>query len=805
MDSMRMSGCVAVNVMKRDVLSVCVLLLASASMTDALAQTDAVYSCATSSTTKVGCGVLGDYVGVVEATAQQAGAMSAPSMTLTPKAVVQDGTIYDVKVQSAGSWCFTISGDKSKVHGFKDAPILEGRVSSVAVLAGSTQRVLTNQAGASVQVCSAPLDQSHVSHVDEFYLLSGSPQKVVYLAQSPSTWLNDPNAVMAKVADKTSSTVKRSSYFFIDLTESNASQMLNLAQQGAFPYVLIYANTWAKSLGSYPINTANYPHGMDGLLAVSKQASQLNIRLGLHTLTALVSKNDPLANSSHGLLKKNNTLVSVAGGYVVDLKDDLRHTIAGRIADVVNKLNPGMIYFDGAELSAVAGDPNYDTAEMQIDVLGRLQKQLLVQDSASVARSWPYLSRMAMDDYATLAPVEYLDAYKIAQILPMRRNSLMPAELGWIGIVAETPAHPATTVEEMSTYMARALALDLPFSIESRQADLDTNPYSFRLFRAIGAANRSLQAGNLSAAAKSELNVGRWYFVEGTHPYLAKLALTQQHIASGQGVVSLGVADKNSNGVMFRISNVHDSGDQKMMSLLPTESGISLKNNKTDPSNRGMLAASFKLGNEQGGLDLSHARSMSIDYSLQAPDSSDTTSCATLNAQLEDVNGSYRDYYLPLSAHHTTPMQLSYLDAPAQMLTGLMPSYASYRGKSAIYNFNFSKVVAINFRWMKTCSGAQGVIVKNVSMVKENTTTLNSIQLLIGNTVALSVPALKTGEVLDVFPNGAVTICQLASCKQIGNISSSMGHISNQPLNIKTQGNAAYDLDFGVLTTKVQL
>ena len=97
------------------------------------------------------------------------------------------------------------------------------------------------------------------------------------------------------------------------------------------------------------------------------------------------------------------------------------------------------------------------------------------------------------------------------------------------------------------------------------------------------------------------------------------------------------------------------------------------------------------------------------------------------------------------------------------------------------------------------------MVLKNVSMVKENTASLNSIQVLIGNTSVLNVPTLKTGEILDVFPNGAVTICQLATCRQVGNISAAMAHLSNQPLTIKTQGSAGYDLDFGVLTTKVAL
>lgn len=770
------------------------------------AQANSGYSCISNSAIKMTCGYSSEYVGDLQSKTQAGSAPSVASATLKSQAVVQGATVYSVQVKSAGQWCFNVSGDKSSVHGLNKAPILEGQLSSLAVLAGPNQRVSTNPTGASFQLCSGSPNQNITDdQANGFYLLVGTPQEIVHLVQTPSAWLTDSKVALNKVVDKSSPIVKRNSYFMVDLSEKNSPEILNLAKQGDFPYILIYAWTWANTLGSYEINKAAYPHGIDGLIAVSKQANQFNIKLGLHTLTALVSKNDPLASSSHGLLKKNNELVNVDGDYVLDLKDDLRYAVAGHIADVVNKVSPGMVYFDGGELSGVAGDPSYDTAELQIDTLGLISTKVLVQGSVVSPRLWPYMSRMSMGDYAALAPIEYLDSYKIAQSLPLLSNNLMPAELGWIGIVAETPSYPATTVEDISTYMARTLALGLPFSVETRQIDLDTNPYTLKLFRAIGAANRSLQAGDLSAASKNTLSVGKWYFVDGDHPYFAKLSLKQQHIVAGESLVNLGVVDKNASSAMLRISSVHSSNDENVIPLSSTE-GIKIEKLKNiDASNRGLLASRIKLSGVGGGLDLIHARSMSIDYTLSSTGVSDSSSCSILNAQLEDNKGSYRDYYLALSAKHAGPAIISYLDAPAQMYRGLTPNSSSYRAAAATYNFDFSNVVAVNFRWMKTCNTDESVTVKNIKMVKELPATLNSIQLLIGNTPILNVPALKTGETLDVFPNGSVTICQLANCKQVGNVASFIDAISNQSFAIKTQGNAAYDLSFGVLTSKVPL
>jgi len=53
----------------------------------------------------------------------------------------------------------------------------------------------------------------------------------------------------------------RSSYLFTDLTESNADETIRYAKLGGFRYILVYSGTWSASLGSYPTNTRNFPHG----------------------------------------------------------------------------------------------------------------------------------------------------------------------------------------------------------------------------------------------------------------------------------------------------------------------------------------------------------------------------------------------------------------------------------------------------------------------------------------------------------------------------------------------------------------
>ncbi|WP_445535568.1 hypothetical protein [Acinetobacter sp. G18] len=787
------------------------LFISSSCATKVIAQTNETsYKCTSSDSINVTCGSSNDYIGKLNIPNNPVANAHLDIQKITS---IKSANIYKVKVQGSDNWCFDISGDKTKTHGYYEPPIISGSTSSLMILAGASQKVNPNPPNSALKICNGPINNinTNTRNLNEFYLLTGNPQDINYLAQTPSIWVPDPNAAIQKVIDKTSPTVKQDSYLFIDLNEHNATKVLDLAQQGAFPYVLIYAWTWAKTFGSYPINMANYPHGVNGLASVSEIAAQHNTKIGLHILTALISSNDPFAANKDSLLKKNNAFVRHGNDYIINMKENIKNVSAQKIADVVNKVNPGMIYFDGIELATAEGnDPTYDNAEQQINILSRLNKKVLTQGSSDVARMWPYMSRMATADYSTLASIQYLDSYKIEQVLPKRINSLMPAELGWIGLLSEKPSYPATTVEDISTTLARTLALNLPFSIRTTQSDLEANPYTTRLFRIIGIVNRTLQTGKaLNSTAKKTLQTGNWYLVDDANPYFAQLMLQTQHVPLNQNSTPLGITAKNASGIMLRLSNVHSTNNQNMIPLVPKAYMIQNAKQQADinTTNRGSLINTVRFtSNKNGILDLTHARQMSIDYSVKSNNLNSSSSCAVINAQLEDVNGSYRDYYLNVVPNHTGTTNISYLDAPKQMLTTLMPANTNYNMKSALYNFDFSKVTAINFRWMKACSNQDEIVLKNVSMQQELPITLQNIQLLAGNTPILTIPALKTGEILDVFPDGIVTICNQGSCRQVGNIYPYLSKIINQPLFIKSQGsNIEYDIEFGQLTTKVPL
>jgi hypothetical protein len=86
----------------------------------------------------------------------------------------------------------------------------------------------------------------------------------------------------------------RSSYLFTDLTEANADETIRCAKLGGFRYILVYSGTWSASLGSYPIDTQNFPCGEESLKAVIDKCHAAGLKVGMHMLTSFVGKNDPL-------------------------------------------------------------------------------------------------------------------------------------------------------------------------------------------------------------------------------------------------------------------------------------------------------------------------------------------------------------------------------------------------------------------------------------------------------------------------------------------------------------------------------
>jgi hypothetical protein len=85
----------------------------------------------------------------------------------------------------------------------------------------------------------------------------------------------------------------RQPYLFTDLTETNVDEVIEFANRGGFGYVLVFAGVWSASNGHYEPNLTNYPNGLSGLKEVSDRLHASGLKLGIHLLSACISRHDP--------------------------------------------------------------------------------------------------------------------------------------------------------------------------------------------------------------------------------------------------------------------------------------------------------------------------------------------------------------------------------------------------------------------------------------------------------------------------------------------------------------------------------
>jgi hypothetical protein len=341
----------------------------------------------------------------------------------------------------------------------------------------------------------------------------------------------------------------RTSYLFTDLTEANADETIRYAKLGGFRYILVYSGTWSISNGSYPLNTRNFPRGEESLKAVIDKCHAAGLKVGMHMVTSVVAKNDPLvrpkpspwllkdaeatlaadvnwaatelpaASTLAGFVANGHSgagndaviddeiihygqisgtafvqcargfagtrpaphragakvyhLAERAGVYLADLKTPLKDAISDRVAGLLDRCGFDMIYFDGGNVNDANGPAWYWLGPQQTGIWGRSTRQLLVQGSGVTQWTWHFFSRLTCDDYAAVAVKQYLDYHKIAYTWRSYHNNFMPAELGWVGFLADAPDHPATTPDEVEYYAVRMLALDSAASLETNSGCLE--------------------------------------------------------------------------------------------------------------------------------------------------------------------------------------------------------------------------------------------------------------------------------------------------------------------------------------------
>lgn len=626
----------------------------------------------------------------------------------------------------------------------------------------------------------------------------------------------------------------RTSYLFTDLTEANADETIRYARLGGFRYILVYNWAWSSSLGSYPINTQNFPRGEQSLKAVIDKCHAAGLKVGMHMLTSFVGKDDPLVRPkpNPGLLKDAETTLAAdtndtatelaagqaapssldgfpvvpgpygpasdvliddeivhygqidgarlircvrgfagtkpashkagakvyhlaerAGSYLADLKTNLKDTISDRVAGLINRCGFDMIYFDGGEVNGANGPAWYWNGSQQMQIWEKSERELLVQGSGMTDWMWHIFSRGTSDDYSAVAPKEYLDYHKIADSWKSYHNDFLPAELGWTGFLADAPDHPATTPDELEYYTVRMLALDSAVSLETTLNALKANGRTEEMLQLLGRYERLRLSGAVPKAMRQQLAAGEWHMTKPGefHP----IRYDAQRVAlPGEITLKNGFPAQPLKFRLQAVPTLAAVGDRSNIPLLPAGAPVEIQPPDPKAVMPGSLIRHIEFAKP---LDLTKHRALAVRIEVEKP-REDSAETAVLNLQLEAGGQTHRDYYVDLNVSGPETVILAE-PGTKRMLAEFRPANANYPFKSAMYDFNYGNVIALNLRWMHYHQGSSvRCRVSLVEALEERNSTLSHVEISAGSS-SIAIPAeIKTGDYAEYWGDGTIRV-----------------------------------------------
>lgn len=638
----------------------------------------------------------------------------------------------------------------------------------------------------------------------------------------------------------------RTSYLFTDLTEANAEETIRYAKLGGFRYILIYVGTWSASLGSYPVNPKNFPHGEVGLKSLIDKCHVAGLKVGMHMLTSFVGKNDPLVQPrpDRGLLKDGQStlstelsesatelgststfvstgsplsaafsdfviddeiihcgqisgtrflqckrgfagtkpvphkagaivqhLVEREGAYLADLRSSLAGTISDRISGVINRAGFDMIYFDGGEANGADGPSWYWVGVQQMQIWEQAKRDLLVQGSGITPWTWHIFSRGTCDDYAAVGAKEYLDDHKITDVWRLYHRNFLPAELGWVGFLQDTPDHPATTPDELEYYAVRMLALDSAVSLETTMSALKANGRSEEMLKLLGAYEQLRLSGAVPKAVRQQLAQGEWHMTERAEFHPIRY---DAHRMALPGEITL-QNEFDEQPLKFRLQVTPEFaalGDMANVPLLRGQPPVEVGPPGTEDVMPGALARHIELSKAQGdpenvfmvgpsdrttgkALDLTAHRALAVQLEVEGTASGETP---VINIQLQTGDATYRDYYIDLDFRGLKTIILPE-HGTSRMLAEFPPAYANYPYKAAMHSFNYGNVVALNLRWMRYPKGS-GVRCRigRVEALEERSGELKDFEISAGLVKIAISGKMKTGDYAEYWGQGPIRI-----------------------------------------------
>lgn len=509
------------------------------------------------------------------------------------------------------------------------------------------------------------------------------------------------------------------------------------------------------------------------------------------TYRGIGGKNDRLLNCTRGAYgtkaaphkagAKIYHLAQRYNSFLVDLRTPLKDVLAERIAGVINRCGLDMIYFDGGECNSANGPAWYWVGVQQAEVFKRVQRDLLVQGSGKTPWTWHFFSRGTCDDFAALAPKQFLDFHKIADNWNAYHSAFLAGDLGWWGFLAATADHPATMPDEVEHYAIRMLALDSPVSLETQLATLKGgNARTEELLKLLNRYEDLRLNRRVPDNIREKLKAGEWHGVwggDGEIKFAPVRYEAQRLAAAGSLTVTNSFGPQPLSFRLAATTALAPPGDAGNITLLKPDAGLTVPPPGAKARMPGALAqrtafasavgdqvsalmvgpGGIKAGKLAGKYhDLTQHRGIAVTLEVEGQPAKGPP--AVLNVQLESDGKRYRDHYIDLDFSGARTVVIPEPTAE-RMLAEFRPDGANYAFKHAGYTFNYGRIVALNLRWMRWPKGATITCkVSRVEALKESEAVLRNPRLLVGDRV-FNIPAeLRTGDYAEYWAAGPIRI-----------------------------------------------
>jgi hypothetical protein len=482
---------------------------------------------------------------------------------------------------------------------------------------------------------------------------------------------------------------------------------------------------------------------------------------------------------SHRVGAKIYHLAEREGSYLADLKTTTIDVIAERVAGLINRCGFDMIYFDGGEVNGVNGPAWYWAGQQQMGVWKRVKRDLLVQGSGKTHWTWHIFARDTSDDYAAVAPKQFLDYHKIPDYWQYHTKNFMPAELGWWGILAYEPANPATIPDEVEYYAVRMLALNSPVSLETSLAALKANGRSEEMLKLLGEYEQLRLSDPVSDKTREKLRTGEWHMArQGSHRVFQPVRYDVKRADSDQEVwVTNEFQEQPLKFRLEAVPTLAGAGDKTNKILLHAEPAMKLYVPRMgalmsgafsgrvvfNSQERGEFVGATGMGATDGKagklIDLTKHRAFAIKLNVEGPLPPANGTHPVLNIQLESANYTYRDYYIDLDFRGERSIIIPE-PTTERMLPEFRPAAAYYPFKAAMNSgFDYHRITSVNIRWMRspirwpfTCS------LSSLEALTEKETIIKNPRLRIGDTEIRIPVSLRIGDYAEYWADGKAKV-----------------------------------------------